>query len=40
VPPDAPAPTPGLVVFGRALGTVMVLSGSALVVLIFYAFFF
>jgi cytochrome b subunit of formate dehydrogenase len=37
---DAPPPSPGAVVVGRALGTVMVVSGSALVVLIFYAFFF
>ena len=35
---DAPPPSPGLVVFARALGTVAVLVGTALVVLIFYAF--
>jgi cytochrome b subunit of formate dehydrogenase len=37
---EAPAPTPGLVLAARALGTVAVVTGSLLVVLIFYGFFF
>ena len=37
---DAPAPSHGLVVLARAVGTVAVVVGSILVVLIFYGFFF
>jgi cytochrome b subunit of formate dehydrogenase len=36
----APPPSPGLVVAARAIGTVAVLSGTLLVALIFYGYFF